>query len=481
MTNTLETGILIIHEFTHKTSMVKQMRRILTVILCFWLVMGCLMPAYATTNNISNGCLGPDAGKPLLGQAALIQNATSAIMYETTSGTLMYGFAQDMRVSPSSCVKLMTAMLAIEEGELDARVTVTRSALNAVSIGAVTTKLQVGEELSLRDLLNCMLVGSGNDAAAVIAEHIGGSQTAFVEKMNTRAVQLGCTDTNFTNAHGLHSEEQYTTARDMLKIILAAMEYDVFRELFGTTAYTVPATNLYDERKLSTGNYLLINDGEHIYYDERVTGGRTGIAQDGSRCVAASAKKGNMELITLVFGASSKYAADGYTIEVQGGFQETTQLLDLAFDGYQVCQILYENQMLAQREVRNGDNALTLCATGSAFAVLPESLLLSQIEYRIQDSGKTYTAPIENGSLQTTVEVWFGSFCVGQGEIAAGNAVAVASSKLGEKPTKSPPNLRPLGIVLLMIAVLPVAALVTLRILNTVRARRADTNRGNKR
>ncbi len=416
-----------------------------------------------------------------MGQAALVQNVSSAIIYENTSGTLMFGFAPDLRVLPSSCVKLMTAMLAIEEGELDARVTVTRSALNAVSIGAVTTKLQVGEELSLRDLLNCMLVGSGNDAAAVIAEYIGGTQSAFVERMNARATQLGCTDTNFVNAHGLHSEDQYTTARDMLKIITEAMKSDVFRELFGATSYTVPATNLYEERKLSTGNYLLVNDGEHIYYDERVTGGRTGIAQDGSRCVAASAKKGNMELITLVFGASSKYAADGYTIEVQGGFQETSRLLDLAFDGYQVCQVLYECQMLAHREVLNGDNALNLCATQSAFAVLPANFLLSQIEYRIQDSGKTYTAPIDNGSPQTTVEIWFGSFCLGQGDVAAGNAVKVASSKLGEKPPKSSPNLRPLGIVFLIIAILPVTVLVIMRTLNTVRARQSGISRENKR
>ena len=449
----------------------------MTLFCGLWLIIGCLLPASATPDTISamtDGCMGADAKRPLLGQVSLVENATSAIMYEMTSGTLMYGYAPDIRVLPSSCVKLMTALLAIEEGDLNARVVVSRSALNAVSIGAVSTKLQVGEELSLRDLLYCMLVGSGNDAAAVIAEHIGGSQSAFVEKMNARAMMLGCTGTNFMNAHGLHNKNQYTTARDMLKIIIEALKSDVFRELFGATKYTVPATNLYGERELNTGNYLLVNDGEHIYYDERVTGGRTGIAQDGSRCVAATARKGNMELITLVFGASSKYAADGYTIEIQGGFQETTRLLDLAYEGYQVCQIMYPNQMLAQREVPNGDNALNLCATESRFAVLPVNFLLSQLEYRIQDSGKAYTAPIENGSIQTTLEVWFGSFCMAQGDLAAGNGVAAVSSKLGERPPKSPPNLRPLGIVFLMIAVLPIGVLLGVRITNTVQARRRN-------
>ena len=183
-----------------------------------------------------------------------------------------------------------------------------------------------------------------------------------------------------------------------------------------------------------------------------------------------------MELFTLVFGASSKYAADNYTIEVQGGFQETTKLLDLAFNGYQVYQILYENQVLAQREVRNGDNALNLCATGSCYAVLPANFLLSQLEYRIQDSGKAYTAPIENGSQQTVVEVWFGSFFMGRGEVVAGNSVSITTSKLGQMPEKSPPDLRMLGVIFLTIAILPVGILIGARLVNTVRARR-----GNKR
>ena len=132
-------------------------------------------------NSVSYSISGTDS---YLGAGTKIENVTSAFMYEYASGTLMYALNPDLHVPPSSLVKILTAYLAIERGDLDAVVTVDSKTLSEVPMDAVSVNLQAGEELTLRDLLMCMMVGSGNDAAAVIAAHISGSQDAFVQEMN---------------------------------------------------------------------------------------------------------------------------------------------------------------------------------------------------------------------------------------------------------------------------------------------------------
>ena len=137
-----------------------------------------------------------------------------------------------------------------------------------------------------------MMVGSANDAAAVIAEHIGTSQGAFVGLMNQRAKELGCENTQFMNANGLSHEEQYTTARDLAKITEAALHNEIFVELFSAIKYTVPATNKSEARELVTTNHLMSTETVRNQFDERVTGGKTGALNTTDRsliCTAESA------------------------------------------------------------------------------------------------------------------------------------------------------------------------------------------------
>jgi D-alanyl-D-alanine carboxypeptidase (penicillin-binding protein 5/6) len=172
-------------------------------------------------------------------------------------------------------VKLMTALVALEKGDLSDEVTVTKRALNLLTAGAATAGLVAGEELTLEQLLYCLMVGSANDAALVIAEHIGGNQDIFVAMMNQKAEELGCTGTHFSNAHGLHDEETYTTARDICRITDAALENEVFRAMFTMESYTVPATNKSEERVLWTTNHMMSTHTRRDYFDSRVTGGKT--------------------------------------------------------------------------------------------------------------------------------------------------------------------------------------------------------------
>ena len=135
--------------------------------------------------------------------------------------------------------------------------TVTSSALNSIAIGSVSAGLKRGEQLTLRDLMYCMMVASANDACAVIAEHVGGNQENFIQMMNEKAADLGCTGTHFSNVTGLHDENTYTTIRDICKIIDAGMENEEFKTMFQTANYTVPATEKSEVRELVTTNNMM--------------------------------------------------------------------------------------------------------------------------------------------------------------------------------------------------------------------------------
>ena len=398
---------------------------IILLILCV-LISSLGVPALAE-GNLSVNCSGVDAVGAIV-DGAPITNAASAIVYELGSDTMLLAQNVDERIYPASFVKIMTAVLALENGDLADQVTVTQAALSTVTSTSSSAKLVAGEGLSLESLLYCMLTGSANDASAVIAEHIGGSVKDFVTMMNARAAELGCVNTNFVDPSGLQSRNQYTTARDMVRIFRVALETEGFSEIFGALTYTVPATTHSAERVMKSSNYL-IDPRQESYYDKRVSGGRTGVAADRSRHVAATAKSGNMEVVAIVFGSQSKYAADNYTFEVYGGFKEISQMLNLTISKYAIGQVLFEGQIVAQKPVINGDHDLALMPAATQTVVIPKDVDMSEIEYRFQNDGKGYTAPIAQGSSQGTLEVWHNGKCLAEVELLAANNVPISAPK----------------------------------------------------
>jgi len=229
---------------------------------------------------------------------------------------------------PASLVKIMTALLAIEKGSLTDEITVTENALEALPANSSTTDLQAGEIVTLEQLLYCLMVGSSNDAAVAIAEHIGGSQQEFLATMNQRAKELGCTGTNFVNPHGLHDDAQVTTARDMTRILAAAAKNEQFMAFFSATEYTMSATNLSEARELDSTNYLMLT-GKPLYYDSRVTGGRTGITTDRERCLAVTADQNGLSYIAVVLGAVPTFEEDGYSVRRHGTMRKQSSCLSL--------------------------------------------------------------------------------------------------------------------------------------------------------
>lgn len=369
------------------------------------------------------GCFSTDATDAFLGTDQIVKNAESVFLYEMNAQTLMYAWNPDAALPPSSFAKILTAIIAIENGELDSAVTVTQAALADLPPSAVSVDLLENEVLPLKELLYCMLVGSANDAASVIAQYIGGSQMQFAEKMNDYARRIGCTASHFTNPHGLHDPLQVTSARDTAKILEYAMQNEVFKEIFCTAEYTVPATNKTGERYLITGNYLMSTEEVEIYFDDRVIGGRTGVANNSTRCLATIARSGSMELLCVVMGSASVYEEGGNKIRSFGGYTETKALLDAAFNGYSVMQVLYNGQVLTQFNLPNADSLLSVGPNISLSAVLPDKITSADLNLRYSEDGRNLLLPIQKGDPVGNVEVWYQGLCLAKADLFAMNSV----------------------------------------------------------
>lgn len=434
------------------------------------------------TNDISvtQGCRTADAQVPLCGSTKMLSTAGSAVLFETTSGTMMYSWNPDAPMAPSSLTKIMTALLAVENSQPDEIVTVSPNALAPLPANTSITNLQVGEQLPMSDLLYCLMAASSNDAALVIADYIAGSWQGFVAMMNERAAELGCTGTVFLNPHGLLEDGQVTTARDMAKILACASENESFMEYFAATDWRIKATNMSEERKLSSTNYMMMTY-KPAYYDSRVTGCRTGNTAERKRSIAATAEQGDLKLVSVILDAVPDYAEDGYTIKRFGIYEETAELLDLGFNGYHVQQILNEDQMLGQYPVRSGSNQVSLHPDSTVSSVIPTNTRLDELTFRYGSDVAGLVAPIEPGSSVTDVSVWYGNVCIASSTLLAANRVTeyvpdVAGSD-SENASAAQSALMWVLVIAAVVIALFVCIILALRLTGDLKARKKHRNR----
>ncbi len=238
--------------------------------------------------------------------------ATAAILIEQDTGQVVFEKNADERMYPASTTKILTVWLALMMGEslpegLETKFPVSANATN-LAPDESSAKFAIGEEVRLIDLCNAAILVSGNDAATAIAEGLSGSVDAYVERMNSTAYSLGCTSTHFVNANGLHDENHYTTARDMAQMTKVAMENEEFRTIVRRTEYTLPRDNIYRSRTIRNGNNFVAKPDEEKkqgrYYPDS-TGVKTGTTSAAGNCLVASASRGGVSLIAVVFGATS--------------------------------------------------------------------------------------------------------------------------------------------------------------------------------
>lgn len=436
---------------------------------------------------LSQSCISLDGGKPLGGVDQVLPSAKAAILYSMDSQTLLYSWNADERIDPSGMNKIMTALLAIEMGKLDDQITVTQAALSSVEIGAVSANLKVGEILTLEDLLYCMMVGSANDAAAVIAEYISGSQSRFVLEMNKRAAGIGCKNTNFLNPTGLYQDGQYTTARDLAKITEEAMKSETFRKIFAAVEHTVAATEKSSERKLVTTNYMMNDAAVPGYLDTRITGGKTGALSTADRSLIAVAEHDGIAYLTVVMSAQSKVTANGQSVAKYANFSETSDLLDFGTANFEMRQLLGTGSVLEQFQVADGANDLAVTVPNTVTALMPQNMTRDLLSYRCT-AKNNLSAPVETGDVVGAVQLWYDGTCVAQCDLIAmfrinktgeGNIPLQPQAKLNSNVWKAV-----LLVVVIVVAVLTVVAggvLLGMRLVNTRKVRKNRKKRSQRR
>ena len=270
----------------------------------------------------------------------------SAILINLNTGKILYEKNVNEKMYPASLTKVMTAILTLENCDLNEVATVSYDAVMSISAGYVSANLQIGEEITVEDLLYVLMVGSANDVAIVLAEHISGSVEDFSVLMNEKAKELGATSTNFVNPSGAHEENHYSTAMDLALISKYAMQNETFRKLVSTTAYTLPATNKYDknDRYFSTTNALLYDND---YFYKYATGVKTGFTTPAKNCLIASANKSGLELLTVVLGATQNEQG------LSNRYLDTINLFEYGYDNYTLKEIIKTGGIVQTINVSN--------------------------------------------------------------------------------------------------------------------------------
>lgn len=392
----------------------------LCLLMVLLIIFGMAFPTYAQPNDAvdySNGCISLQAQKPLAGSEKLLESAKAVLLYELSSNTMVYSYNPDTHVDPSGMNKIMTALIALEKVDPQAVATVSRKALDSVPIGSVSAGLKRYEEIKIIDLLYCMMVSSANDAAAVIAEHVGGDQETFVAMMNQRAMELGCKNTNFSNATGISVQGQYSTARDLAVITQAALRNETFAKIFSTVNYTVAKTNKSDARELVTSNNMM-RPANKDYFDARITGGKTGALSTVDRSLICTAQADGGQYLSVVMQASGTVTEDGLAAVTFGSFEETKKLLDFGYEKYGVFSLLRNDQVVERFHVSGCDSLVSVCASETLRVALPNEALLTDVEYRCVPNPEL-TAPIRKGQKVGTVQVWYNGICIGQSQLNA--------------------------------------------------------------
>lgn len=377
------------------------------------------------STTVVSGAQSPDGKMPVFEALVIPHSARSAILYEMTSDTLVYSQQADLIMEPSSLTKIMTALIAIENCDLEDTVYIDWEVLDLVPANALITGLLYGEEVTLEQLLYLLIVGGGNDAACIIADHVAGSQEAFVAMMNRRALELGCTGTVFMNVHGIHEEGHVSTARDLLKILRKSMDYPAFAEIFTTDRYVLEATELSPERYYHTTNYMGSDALTDEYYDSRVLGGRTGNTEEGYRNFAAVSEQDGSVYLSVVLESVSEYSEDNVMLR-QGAFEDTALLLDLGFEQCSTVQVVYEGQVLTQLPVTGGDSDVAICADSTVSSVVPKDMDPTLLTTKMNLTAQNLTAPVEEGTYVGQYQVYYGQRCIASVSLITGHSVRSA-------------------------------------------------------
>ena len=305
----------------------------------------------------------------------LLDNKTNKVLYKKNENKKMY---------PASTTKIVTALLTLENCNLDDTVTASYGAIMSIPEGYSSANIQIGEQLTVEQLLEVLLVHSANDAANILAEHVGGSIESFVTMMNTRLNELGINNTHFTNSFGMHDENHYTTAEDLAKIMKYCLKNETFRKIAGKASCAIPTTNKSGIRSYSSTNELLNSNSSNYY--KYLIAGKTGFTSQAKECLVSAAYRDNLELIGVVLHSNNR-------------FSDSRKLFEYGYSNYSVKNIVNENDLItsikvfgATKETEDlnlisNEPIKALVNNNSSYKVEPEIIINEKI-----------SAPIEEGT-----------------------------------------------------------------------------------
>lgn len=375
------------------------------------------------------------------------------ILMEESTGTILYEKNMDEAHYPASITKIMTTLLALENGNLSDMVTFSDDAINNTEGSGIAR--DYGEQMTLEQCLYGVMLESANECAYAVAEHVGGTVENFVDMMNAKAKELGCTNTHFANPHGLQDENHYTTAHDMALIAQAAYQNETFRIIIGTKMYTIPPTNKHAEETVLRNHHDMLctyHNANRKYLYPYCVGGKTGYTATANSTLVTYAEKDGMTLICVVMDTQSP-----------NQFIDTVNLFDYAFDNFQVLNVAEnDTNYSAETTVDNGNLnniAPFVELDKDAVIVLPKTAEFSDtsssVEYNDSDpeiaGSITYTYAGRNvgkADIKTT------------GVVVEGYAFDNESTEEEEQEAVSTVQVRPIVVVLLIVAVILLGVLL---------------------
>lgn len=337
-------------------------------------------------------------------------NAPIALLVEGGTGEILYEKNKEERHYPASLTKIMTTLLTIEALDAgtikeDQVITVSATALQGLGTEGSSQNIQVGEQLTVRDLLHCSMLASANEACNVLAEAVSGSVPNFVKEMNRRAKEIGMKETHFANTHGLHEDNHYSSAYDIYLMCYEAMKHPLFREIAATVDYYVPATNLHEQRHFYSSNALLTNWKYPGYTYRYAIGIKTGSTEKAGQCLVSAAAKNDRTLYAVILGAENVRDHSGAVTD-RRAFSESKRLLEWGFDHFSRQTILGTLDLQGQLPVTlSKTEQVVAVPNGILEAMLPKDVDQSNFEITPTYDQPSVEAPVTKGQKLGTVSV----------------------------------------------------------------------------
>ncbi len=345
-------------------------------------------------------------------------------MVHQETGKVIFAQNEQQRFQPASLAKIMTAILTLENvKDLDAEEVRLKLYINEMILGTNSSLggYWPGDTSTVRDALYALLLRSAGEVALMLADHVGDNVDHFVSMMNEKAKELGCTNTNFTNPHGLHDENQYTTAEDMAKIASYAMSIPEFAKIVSTPRYTVNLTNNPKNHPptLSYNNTNELIQTWSSYYYSPVVGIKTGTLTD-DRALAAQATKDGETYLLIQLGVPIK-TADGQPTEPKVlTFHQAKELFKWVFDSFSVQSLTTPGQIVSEipAKLSKTKDFVTLAAQDRQTTLLHQSIDTSLIEF-VPHLPEYVVAPIDEGEVIGTADIMFAGEKLGEVNLVA--------------------------------------------------------------